>query len=341
MMPNGTLKIRMISSLIAAILLALPFQLAAEEKKETVEYESGFYYTVKKGDTLWGLSKKFSDNGWAWPEMWKDNNQIPNPHRIYPGERIRLFEKARIEEMVTVAPDKKEVAQETPVEEPPYFYYSLINRAGFLIEEPVSANGSIFKVHDDKVMISIGDMVYIRPREAAPLKPGDRYTVYRTMDPYKNPESKAIIGTQHYLSGVLEIKDVEADYATALIVKSYRTIEIGDQLMPYRPRSPKITLAARPGGVTGKILVAEEQEKLIGTNFVAFIDKGENDGIQPGQQYRVFETQSFKVGNDDKNKTSVTDIDFATILVLFTQPTTSTILVTNSKKNISPGAQFH
>jgi len=57
------------------------------------DFEPGFYYTVKKGDTLWDLSQKFYDSEWVWPATWAQNKDIKNPHRIYPGQRIRLYQR--------------------------------------------------------------------------------------------------------------------------------------------------------------------------------------------------------------------------------------------------------
>lgn len=44
-------------------------------------------YTVKKGDTLWGLAKNFSG---ATAEQIARDNGISNPDRIHPGKKIRM-----------------------------------------------------------------------------------------------------------------------------------------------------------------------------------------------------------------------------------------------------------
>ncbi|MBW2435566.1 MAG: LysM peptidoglycan-binding domain-containing protein, partial [Deltaproteobacteria bacterium] len=87
------LKIKMWLSFLLVMLMVMPYMLSAAEGERIIKHETGFYYTVQKGDTLWDLSRKFSDSAWLWPEMWRENSQIANPHRIYPGERIRLFRR--------------------------------------------------------------------------------------------------------------------------------------------------------------------------------------------------------------------------------------------------------
>src|SRR6267142_1548685 len=51
-------------------------------------------YTVKRGDTLWDISKLFLKSPWRWPELWGMNlDQIRNPHLVYPGQ-VLFLEKA-------------------------------------------------------------------------------------------------------------------------------------------------------------------------------------------------------------------------------------------------------
>ena len=47
-------------------------------------------HIVVKGDTLWHIAKRYVDNPFLYPELARLSN-IKNPHRIYPGNRVRII----------------------------------------------------------------------------------------------------------------------------------------------------------------------------------------------------------------------------------------------------------
>jgi LysM repeat protein len=43
-------------------------------------------YTIKRGDTLWGLAQQLYNNAYLWPQLWEANTWITDSHWIYPGD---------------------------------------------------------------------------------------------------------------------------------------------------------------------------------------------------------------------------------------------------------------
>ena len=329
-------SIKMWYAILILIFLILPFALVATAGEKVVNHETGFYYTVQKGDTLWDLSRKFSDSAWLWPEMWRENNQIANPHRIYPGERIRLYRRTGSQK--TDDTDKKAIAPPS-LEDKIHYNYSAVDRVGFIRKQPVTSQGAIFKVLESKVMINFEDTVYIRPEGSVNLVPGKRYTVYRTLPPLRDPHTNEYIGIQHVLTGVLEITQVQPTYAIATVIESYRPIKLEDQLMPYYRRLPDVAIKESPIGLEGRVVESEDRNRLIGDSMIAFIDKGKKDGVQRGQFYNVYYRVSERIHPKKKDRTLLLPVELAELLVLHTEDTTATVIVTSADREFEPGSK--
>jgi hypothetical protein len=327
---------------------------AAEEKINVVESETGFYYTIQKGDTLWDLSNHFSDSPWLWPELWQDNDQITNPHWIFPGERIRLYKKSGEHTVIQTDPETPVVV--TP-EEPvkpvkpmaenkaagPFFVYESMNRVGFIRKPPAAPTGTIFEVQGKKVMISEGDIVYVRPSEDAPagaLIPGSQQYIFRYMAPTEEKDAMETIGVQHYLLGILEVTRKEQDMVMAKVLKSFRPIKVDDLLMPFARRLEKVAIQPSTPGIDGQIINSEDHTRLTGELMLVFIDKGREDNIEVGQQYSVYKQEKQALTKGEMSSKQLPPVDFGTILVLHTEETTSTGIVTNAVTAITPGERF-
>ena len=327
-------------SILTAIIF-FPVRMFAQENKEIVQQETGFYYTVQKGDTLWDISDRFFDSSWLWPDLWSENSQISNPHWIYPGERIRIFHQKGAERLVGKSVVKPQALKIEPPKSPLYYYYSPIDKIGFIRKDPVAPSGVIFKVKDDKGLISAGDLVFIRSKgNITRFTAGSKYSVYRTLKPIIDQKTEALIGTQHYLTGIVEITKIEPRFAVARVIQSYRTMEVGNLLMPYKRRSPKIELTQSKKGLNGQLIISEEHENIIGDNDIAFIDKGSRDDVKPGQQYSIYYQEKQRLDTDTKEDVLLTQIVYGTLLVLHTEQTTSTVLITRSDQSITPGAKI-
>ncbi len=65
-------------------------QIASENTREVFE---PVFYTIKKGDTLWGISEEFYKDGSKYPQIVEANLEvIKDADLIYPGQAIRIPE---------------------------------------------------------------------------------------------------------------------------------------------------------------------------------------------------------------------------------------------------------
>ena len=324
--------------------------------EDVIETESGLYYTVKEGDTLWSLSKRFADSAYLWPDMWSQNESIANPHLIYPGERILIYRRKDVGPKVEPVEEPPQIVEEEPVEaeapaieipevepvkapepERSFYRFSGLDKVGFIRKTPVEPHGVIFRVRDPKKMISVDDVVYAR-HGSQPLTVGSRYTVYRTISPILDPVSRRSVGTQHLFLGVVEVTQSENRFAIARVLRSFINIGVNDKLMPYERRSPKIWKRESSPDVLGEIIKAEVGNKLIGDHVTAFINKGENDGVFPGQRYSIFYQASDRINPSAYRKSRLLNqVAFGEVVVLHTEDTTATVYVTKTDRNITPG----
>jgi hypothetical protein len=221
-----------------------------------------------------------------------------------------------------------------------HFQYAAIERVGFIRKKPVVSQGTIFKVEGRKEMISTGDLIYIRPSDGVEMKVGSKYTIYRTLKPIKNRKTNRYIGIQHYFSGTLEVTLRRPEFVLARVIASYRPIRIGDLLMPYQRRLQRLSMQQSPEGLRGQIIESEEHTAMFGESAIAFIDKGKQEGVVPGQIYWIFKQDQYRINPDDKYDVALTPVLLGELLVLHTENTTATVIITDSRQAIHAGSKF-
>jgi hypothetical protein len=127
-------------------------------------------YTVVRGDTLWDISARFLDQPWQWPAIWHANQQIQNPHLIYPGDRISLVyvdgsprlmvDRGKPE--VRLSPNKRTEERVSVSAIPLDKIKPFIKNARIVSAEQYAGLPYVVKNMEMRINISSGDRTYVR-----------------------------------------------------------------------------------------------------------------------------------------------------------------------------------
>ena len=170
-------------------------------------------HTVKRGDTLWAISKIFLKSPWRWPELWGMNkNEIKNPHLIYPGQVLYLDKsngRARLSSqrggannLETIKLSPRTRISSLPDPSIPTLQNSLIEP--FLTEPIIVEEATLLAAprfvaaQEGRVFLSEGDRAYARSADGLQLSmaagnPRD-FRVFRNATPLKDPGTGEILG---------------------------------------------------------------------------------------------------------------------------------------------------
>ncbi len=276
-------------------------------------------YTVKRGDTLWAISKIFLKSPWRWPELWGMNlAEIKNPHLIYPGQRLfleKLNGRARLRagpagsgglDTVKVSPRvRSESLGETAV---PTVNFNAI---GPFLAEPLVLDEAgltlapriVAGAEEARVLLTRGDRAYARGPKDAPLLDDQRlakqYRVFREAVPLKDPGTGEILGYEAQYVGSATLVRSETTQnnvgkdgvtvtdivpATIDIVAAKEEMRVGDRLVPEPERQfPNYAPRAPEGQVDGRIVSVYGSAVVnAAQNQVVAINRGTRDGMQNG-----------------------------------------------------------
>lgn len=263
-------------------------------------------YVVQHGDTLWGLAGLFLKDPWLWPEIWYANPEVSNPHRIYPGDTLRLAAGAGGRQMVQLVrtggsatrlePLLRSTALEAPIASIPYSAISaFLSRPGVLTREQIKAAPYILALRDRHVIAGADNDVYVRRLRAAE---GERYSVMHVGEQIRDPDHGKRLGYLAIYAGVAQVTRA-GDPARAQITESAREILTGDILLPEAGGSVADFVPRPPASaVHGRIAAVVNGTNLAGQYHIVAINLGSKDGLEPGNVLRVNEAAQSE--NDDR-----------------------------------------
>jgi len=318
-------------------------------------------YTVKKGDTLWDISKRFYNDAFLWPRLWQQNQYITNPHQIAPGDRIRLYPYKVLIEEEAKPPTAEEVkplppptieAAPPPLPPPPEIIrltiFPEIDSAGFITDK-IEGIGKIVAAKVDKLQLIAEDEIYIHFLKGISVKKGDQFTIFRVGDPIAHPViKKKVVGRKVLIVGTAVITKVsEGQAQTALITLSYEPIAIGDEVSPYFAPREELAVNTMEQPLYGWIVASQVGEKLeLIPGDVVYIDLGEDDHVRPGHIFNVLRrgavveypvVDNKKIKKKDRVKVKLPDELIARLVVIKTQQKTSTAVIVQSNLSVFVG----
>ncbi len=272
---------RMNKLIILACLLLLPAVAIAQDNPRI--------YTIQKGDTLWGISKRFITDPWYWPNLWANNPFIRNPHLIYPGQKLAIYD-GRIELLPEYAqgePVVEEAAGELlpePVEESTFTTDGDLN--SFISNDRLENVGRLVDTVDNRIMMTQGDTVFVQMSDDQAVV-GTTYQIFKLADPVLHPQTGAKLGVQIVYRGDLQLTTAHEQVYSGTITKAVNEIERGDILLPMAEHDATIVLKRSETPLQGCIIAAHPEKITFVQRDIFYIDLGRDDGLAVGNMMTI------------------------------------------------------
>jgi hypothetical protein len=304
-------------------LLLLPFSALAGEEMQT--------YVIKKGDTLWGISQKFLKDPHYWPSLWSNNPFVTNPHLIYPGQKIAIYD-GRIE-LVPVGEERPVdgavagSAAELPIPQESITLDIHQGALGFISQDEFDAAGTLVDTTDNRLLIGTGETVFLDMNNLPATVPGDIFALFEVREPVQHPVTRQKIGYQIDELGLLRITEVNAEVATGEITKAFREILRGAKLLPYQPPQTVIELKRAGQELSGTLIDAQDGRLSLSQYDIIFVDLGADDGLQVGNLLHVSRARDASALGLKNKDLKLPDVLLGSALVIETRAGTATALV--------------
>lgn len=309
-------------------------------------------YIVEKGDTLWGIAAKFLKDPWRWQDVWRLNqDQIKNPHRIYPGDVI-VLDRSKSPPQLAMAPVSAEklsprvrvenLAAEAIPSIPPKAIEPFLTQPLVIEEGGLERAPRIVGTQEGSVYLGAGGVAYASGM-------GDskepNWQLFKPGRPLVDPDSGRMLGVEAIYLGTARLLR-SGEPATVHIVSSTQEISAGDRLLPagpmtinqYAPHTPKSVISSRIIGIVGGLANSEG-----GRNSIVSINKGSLQGLEKGHVLALVRTgravpdPQSSVSRDTAPKIRLPDERYGLAFVFRVFGNISYALVMDSSRPVAPG----
>ncbi|QJR80998.1 LysM peptidoglycan-binding domain-containing protein [Alteromonas pelagimontana] len=258
----------------------------------TIKENAPKTYTVQQNDTLWDIASLFLDKPWLWPDLWRKNTQIANPHLIYPGDVLTIrmvdglpvMQVAREKKHLTLSPTMIKQAKPVPIGILPWAAIAPYINKNELIEEDEyeklpyilgNPTGSMRFVSDDLVLSrSYG-------------RSNDQYRVVRKQATIKDLEGE-VLGVQiHHVADASMVEDDVPQQWLIKVDQSNFEARRGDRLFSGEFTNAQNLKIQAARDQRGHVVDNLHQHELLGRHDVVIVDLGAAD-VDPGMVMGIY-----------------------------------------------------
>src|SRR5450432_3959940 len=253
-------------------------------------------HLVRRGDTLWDLCNHYYQNPWAWPKVWSYNPQIANPHWIYPGDQVRITNPngsdqqalalSRRPGSTTIGGAGSLINRRPLVPKDTVF----LRDQGFLGDPKRDVWGELVGSDEEQMMLAEGNHVVLIFRPGVTVSKGQELTVFNSIrQPQDVPGARKPPGEIVAVRGTVKVLDFnpETRMAKGLLTESVDVIERGAKIGPIGRRFDIVPPRKTAARVATRVLTSIYPNVYIAQDEIAFLDKGSEDGLQPGSRLFV------------------------------------------------------
>lgn len=255
-------------------------------------------YTVVPGDTLWSIAQRFLKNPWQWREIWRQNPQIRNPNRIYPGDVLKFsydasgkprLEVAEREEtpLIKLSPQVRVETLNQPIPPVPRdAVESFLTRALVLGEGQWKRSPYIVADDDNQIAYADRDRVYVRGGSFDQ----PRYQVFRPGEALIEPGSGRNLGTAGIYMGQA-LLDKDGDPATFTLANTIAPVRSGDRLFEIEAERELYSFEPHPvpPDTDGFIIAQLNPDVTQITQYSSvIINLGAQEGLEPGHVLAIY-----------------------------------------------------
>lgn len=296
-------------AIISLILLLTPLVSALAAEAQDLKEDAPDRYTVVRGDTLWGISGRFLKDVWRWPDVWRMNQeQIRNPHLIYPGDvivldrtgadvQLRLLRRGEekpgepARDAVKLSPRiRSEPLAKAIPSIPPSAIEPFLSRPLVVSQNELDSAPSIIATEENRLAIGANSVAYA---EGLTKDKGEVWQVFRRGDALIDPETREILGYEATYLGVAQVRTF-GDPSTLEITNSVQEMYVGDRLLPASKEQPVFAYVPRAPGkpVRGRIVSTYGNLGETGPTGIVALSKGSQDGLEVGHVLAIYRNQS-------------------------------------------------